>query len=312
METIVVISKNLHYILSETDANGDISPGRLTHIIKSTETLPRQTTVISYIAKGNSLRIKALNLDTKVCHFTINPQMVNSYTSPTFHIDINSNHEKELKLLSAGPYSEYIIQQNSADLDDSEICTFIVCNKKEMTNSTQDHNYIHHELAWIQTQIINKSREGAMTQNKIARHEHVSDDQTYLESYGGQRMNEQERQYRIADEKNSEEIKYLEDMYSSLFITLCLNGTAELKNDYVNTELNHIKQQMYRLNKTSQRTHGDFENDMNFRDGHLTDIDKMNKYSSRCSLFHEECRQQMNLLKKREAYVEKYLLFSAP
>jgi len=39
-----------------------------------------KTTVIAYIAKGNSLRNEARNFDTKTKNFTIKPQINNLYT----------------------------------------------------------------------------------------------------------------------------------------------------------------------------------------------------------------------------------------
>jgi len=107
---------------------------------------------------------------------------------------------------------------------------------QEMTNSSQDINYIHHELTRIQQQMIQKLRQGEMTKIKISRNEFVTDDNKYFESYGG----EDDRQYRMADEKNSNEIKYLEDMYSSLFLTLGKKDRTQIKTKYIETEIDHV------------------------------------------------------------------------
>jgi len=84
--------------------------------------------------------------------------------------------------------------------------------------------------------MIQKLRQGEMTKIKISRNEFVTDDNKYFESYGG----EDDRQYRMADEKNSNEIKYLEDMYSSLFLTLGKKDRTQIKTKYIETEIDHV------------------------------------------------------------------------
>ena len=75
-----------------------------------------------------------------------------------------------------------------------------------MSGVSQSINYIHQELAWIQQQIIQKTKQDEMTEITISQNDFVTDDDKYYESYGEEGLNEKERQYRMADEKNSEYI----------------------------------------------------------------------------------------------------------
>jgi len=62
-------------------------------------------------------------------------------------------------------------------------------------------------------------------------------------------------------------------MYFSLFITLWKEDSTQVTNEYIEIEIDHVTRQISRLYKTAKRTSGDFENDMHFRDEHLTDED---------------------------------------
>jgi len=77
----------------------------------------------------------------------------------------------------------------------------VLSTPQKMTNLSQDISYIHHELACIQKQIIQKSIQGKMIEIKISRHEFVDADLKYDRIYGGMGMNEEERQYRVAEEE---------------------------------------------------------------------------------------------------------------
>ena len=120
----IIESKNLHYILTEIEADGKISAHRMTTSTFSLESFPPQTSVTAYISKGNSLQIEVRNFDDKSKHFCIRPQMRNGKMYPTSDRIVYPESTTTLKLLTADPDSAYVIQQKSHDDGDGEIFTF--------------------------------------------------------------------------------------------------------------------------------------------------------------------------------------------
>jgi len=124
----IIESKNLHYILTEIEADGKISAHRMTTSTFSLEVCPPNTSVKAYIAKGNSLQIEVRNFDDKPKNLCIRPQMRNGKMYPTSDRIVYPESTTTLKLLTADPDSAYVIQQKSTDDSDREIFTFTACD----------------------------------------------------------------------------------------------------------------------------------------------------------------------------------------
>jgi len=139
-----ITQKNLHYILAEIEENWKVSAHKMTTSISSNESFPPQTTVIAYIAKGNSLRIDVVNFDDKSKHSSIRPQMRNKYTYPTWDSSVKSQSKKTLQLLTADPDSVYVIQQKSTDDGDRERFTFIADDTPRALDSYDDRALVPH------------------------------------------------------------------------------------------------------------------------------------------------------------------------
>jgi len=124
----IITSKKMQYILTEIEADGNISRHIMTTSTFQNEIFPPQTRVTAYIAKGNKLRIDVLNLDDKSKHFLIRPQMRNGETYPTSDSIVEPNTVKTLTSLTADPDSDYVIVQKSTDMADTGSFTFTACD----------------------------------------------------------------------------------------------------------------------------------------------------------------------------------------
>ena len=124
----IIASKNMQYILTEIEADGNISRHKMSTDIFQLETFPAKTTVTAYIAKGNKLKIDVLNLGQKPKHFLIRPKMRNGETYPTSDSIVEPNTVKTLTSLTADPDSDYVIVQKSIDMADRGSFTFSACD----------------------------------------------------------------------------------------------------------------------------------------------------------------------------------------